>query len=597
VELRALRRGLALMARSSPGAFAGVCLVRGIGSAIPAALFVALGAVVQEVERPIPGFAPRAAAAVGIACLILVVGEAAGGYQSLLSFVVEERFRAALVERVLRGVNAPIGVGHLEDPAQADRLLLARWATQGPRGLLETVLGIVSWTVGAITVGTVASRLGWWMPLLILGVRVPTGIRHWRRAGLRAAEGRSGAGDLRRADYHYNLGAGMAAAREIRLFGIGDWITRRQDRFWRAGIEGVMREIARDLRELTILAAAQVVVVLVPFAMAFSDAEAGRVSIAQFTSGAAALAAFVVYAMAMELAPAWLRNAAAFLPEAFALADQPPPAAACAPRPAPPIREAGLRFRQVGFAYPGAARRTLDGLDLFLPEGGSLALVGLNGSGKSTIVKLICRLHDPDEGTITLDGRDLRDYPVEELRRRLAVTFQDFTRYPFSAAENIGLGCAERRHDSELLSEAAGRAGALQLVERLPQGWDTVLAREFGGVDLSGGEWQRVALARTMATRIGREPSLLVLDEPTAALDVQLEHDLYRRFASLTAGLTTLLISHRLSTVRLAERIAFLHEGRIVESGNHDQLLAAGGAYAQLYRMQSERFQQSGTLE
>ncbi|HEX8393192.1 MAG TPA: ABC transporter ATP-binding protein, partial [Longimicrobium sp.] len=240
----------------------------------------------------------------------------------------------------------------------------------------------------------------------------------------------------------------------------------------------------------------------------------------------------------------------------------------------------------VRFTYPGRRLPTLDGLSLHVPAGQSVAIVGENGAGKSTLIKLLCGLYDPDAGRITLDGGAS---PLQA-RGRIAVIFQDFVRYRLPLRENVGFGHLRTMGDTAALEGALRDAGGGELLERMPRGWDTVLSREFeGGVDLSGGQWQRIALARALAAVRGGA-GLLILDEPTASLDVRAETELFERFIELTRGVTTVLVSHRLSSVRRADRIVVIGEGGVVEDGTHDALMAAGGRYAEMYSLQAERF-------
>jgi ATP-binding cassette subfamily B protein len=259
-------------------------------------------------------------------------------------------------------------------------------------------------------------------------------------------------------------------------------------------------------------------------------------------------------------------------------------------RPADGVPTSTIRFEHVSFAYAGTATPVLDGLDLEVRAGESLAIVGSNGAGKTTLVKLLARFYDPTDGRITVDGVDLRDLDPVAWQRRIGAIFQDFTRYELSARENVGLGAPERLDDDAALDAVAERAGALDLVRGLPNGWDTVLTRQVeGGIELSGGEWQRLALARALlAVEVGA--GVLVLDEPTANLDARAETDLYDRFLALTRGITTIVISHRFSTVRRADRIVVIRHGRVVESGTHDELLALDGRYARMFRLQAARF-------
>jgi ATP-binding cassette subfamily B protein len=259
----------------------------------------------------------------------------------------------------------------------------------------------------------------------------------------------------------------------------------------------------------------------------------------------------------------------------------------------PPV--SGIRFESAGYRYPGSRTPVFTGLDLELAAGRSLALVGVNGAGKTTLVTLLARLREPSAGRITVDGTDLRDLDARSWQRRVAVVNQDFGRYPLTVRENIafrdlageGLG---RGFDEAALERAAARAGALEFVRALPDGWDTICAPGYqGGTDLSGGQWQRIALARALYAA-ARGAWVLVLDEPTAHLDIRAEAAFYERFLELTSGLTTMVISHRFATVRRAERIAVLDSGRITELGSHDELVAAGGAYADMFALQAARF-------
>jgi ATP-binding cassette subfamily B protein len=248
-----------------------------------------------------------------------------------------------------------------------------------------------------------------------------------------------------------------------------------------------------------------------------------------------------------------------------------------------------IRFEKVSFAY-AAGPPVLRDLDLTIPAGTSLAIVGLNGAGKTTLVKLLARLYDPTSGAILIDGLDLREIDPDAWRTRVAAIFQDFLRFGLSARDNVGFGGLPLAGDEAALARAAEKAGVLDRIQALPKGWDTPLMRQFtDGADLSGGEWQRVALARAlMAVEAGAR--LLILDEPTAALDVRAEAALYDRFLDLTRGLTTILISHRFSTVRRADRICMLEDGRVLELGSHAELMALGGKYAELFTLQSQRF-------
>lgn len=254
---------------------------------------------------------------------------------------------------------------------------------------------------------------------------------------------------------------------------------------------------------------------------------------------------------------------------------------------APSPIEQGIRFQNVSFKYPGSDVFVLKNINLFIPPGESIALVGLNGAGKTTLVKLLTRLYDPTEGEILLDGHDLREYDLASLHQRFGVIFQDFVRYQFSVRENIGFGQVDELENLEKIKDAAERGGADQVIEGMPNGYETILGRRWEkGLELSGGQWQKIALARAFM----RNAEALILDEPTSALDAEAEYEIFKRFRELMSGQIAVLISHRFSTVRMADRIVVLSDGRIVELGSHAELMARGGPYSRLFELQAEGY-------
>jgi ATP-binding cassette subfamily B protein len=247
----------------------------------------------------------------------------------------------------------------------------------------------------------------------------------------------------------------------------------------------------------------------------------------------------------------------------------------------------GIEFRNVTYSYEGKDEPALKDVSFTIGRGETVAIVGHNGAGKTTLVKLIARLYDPQEGQVLIDGHDVRDYDPDELRNEFGVLFQDYVHYQFTARENIGIGRVERLDDRPAIASAADRAGAAQVIEALPEGYETVLGKWFdGGVNLSGGEWQKVALGRAFM----REAQILILDEPSAALDAKAEYELFSRLQQLAHGRTAIFISHRFSTVRRADRILVFEEGQLIEQGTHDELLAVGGRYAELFNLQASSY-------
>jgi ATP-binding cassette subfamily B protein len=252
------------------------------------------------------------------------------------------------------------------------------------------------------------------------------------------------------------------------------------------------------------------------------------------------------------------------------------------------ITATGIVLSDVGFRYPGKEAWALRHVDLTIPSGESLALVGENGAGKTTLVKLLTRLYEPTEGRIVLDGRDLQEWPRDVLRRRFGVLFQDFNQYQLKLRENVGFGSVDHLDDGARIARAVERGGAGELVSSLPEGLDAPLGRWFqNGTELSGGQWQKIALARAF---MREDADILVLDEPTAALDAEAEHAVFASFRQLAEGKTTIVISHRFPTVRMARRIVVLDHGTIVESGTHDELVALGGKYARMFALQAEGY-------
>ncbi|MGH9180677.1 MAG: ABC transporter ATP-binding protein [Acidimicrobiales bacterium] len=594
VSGRVLRRGLTLLVRSSPRSVAGLVIVQVVAGLAPTVVVAAGATLLDNASTAANSDTARRATVLAMVAvaLALAVARIADAVVSMLNSLVNHRFGAAVDGARMEAVAALPGLAHFDQPDLASAIQASQWATQA--GAIVNYAGyFLRWFSQAVGAAVVAARIGWWVPVLLALTPWSGAIVAWRHIGAQRALRMARMTSFRHAGYGAELAVGLDPAREVRLFGIGAWLLERQDKKWHEAMDPVMADMRRELRSALVVGAAKAIVSVIPFVVAHQRFRAGDLSAGDFSAAVIAIGVFLGAMRWLETFPAEARASAQFLPDLFALVDL----AGSDPRlsvtgiASPPVAPvAGIRFEGVHFTYPGTDRPVLDGLDLWIPAGSSLALVGDNGAGKSTVVKLLCRFYDPDEGRITLDGVDLRDLDLAEWRRRMAVVFQEFIHFPLTAAANIGAGCVDRADDGALLQTAAGQAKADDVIARLPEGWDTVLAREFGGVDLSGGEWQRMALARAMAGRLGRQASVLVLDEPTAALDVRLEHDIFQRFAGLTEGLTTLLISHRFSTVRMAEAVAVLEGGRMVEHGSHDDLVAAGGRYAELYGLQARRF-------
>jgi ABC-type multidrug transport system fused ATPase/permease subunit len=589
---RAARLVYGLLIRSAPRAMAMHLIVVALLAIAPALTSSATGSVVGRLARG--GATSDVLAPALVAAAALLISMVAGTADGLGQFLIAERFTAALEESVMRGVSAIPGLAPFEDPELADRLEITRWSAGGELssggGAARLYMDITfgwRYLVGALAAAVVLSGWGWWVPIAVAATAIPVGIVGWRHAGTQWRAEAEATTEYRRSHWFLELGFDASAGKETRLFGLESWIAGRHHRHWLNLSSAILHDIRRETRDEGLVTLVRAAAIVGAVLYAVGQARAGSLGIGSLTAGLLALPILVANALALARMPGQQRRELARLPDVAAVMnlDRLSPARLGAARPHGPVE---VRFEDVWFGYPGVAAPVLRGLDLVVPAGTSLALVGENGCGKSTLVKLLCRFYDPDAGRVLLDGVDLREFDLSDLRASIAVLFQEPIHYPFTLETNVAVGCLDR---PDVLEEARALAGISELDGA------AVLSREFGGTDLSGGEWQRVALARTFAAKLGRDASLLVADEPTAHMDVRIEHDLYQRFAQVTQGQTTILTSHRFSTVRMAERVAVVSDGRVVELGSHDELVAAGGRYAELYEMQARRFRETGALE
>jgi ATP-binding cassette subfamily B protein len=521
--------------------------------------------------------------------------------QSALGELAKLRIDGRVQDQLMRETLRPTGVSVLEDQAALDALKAATrelesgWVTPGTAcaGQLALVARYTRLAGFATLVGVVAS----WVAALALVVAVMV-FRWGNRGGLRRYSQiwQTIMGLVRRSDYLRALSVRDTAAKELRVFGLSAWLSDRYDASYRAWLVPVWRERRRiylyPFLAYTALGLAVAGVVLVLLARAGAT---GDITLTDLVIGMQATVAALLlgeHYPEADLQTQFGMLAASGLERFSALATTAEQAQgrSGSTTGASRLPQQAVRFTDLSFSYPGSDRTVLDGLDLELPAGRCTAVVGVNGAGKTTLVKLLTRLYEPTTGTVEVDGIDIRHLGVEAWRRQVSVIFQDFIRYELSAADNIAFGAVHVPRDLEAVRRAAARAGILDVFERLPHGLDTPLARGYrGGIDLSGGQWQRIAIARSLYA-LDAGSRVLVLDEPTAALDVRAEARFFDQFVELTRGVTSLLISHRFSSVRRADRIVVIEHGRATEQGTHDDLMAADGRYAELFRLQAERF-------
>ncbi len=578
----------AVLPQAAPGLAAvwwTVLLLRGI---LPAAFAIAMGVLVGAVQH-----GHRLAGPLAFAGAIFVLLQVLSPIHQAVSANLGDRTAAWLYDRLTEACVRPPGIGHLEDPALTSDLTVARDFDLGMTGPPLSIsmdfiaTGMVEMT-GGIASAVILARYAWWAPLLLAGAWLAT---HWllRESAIwrdrnteevRAAQ--------RDADYAYRLAVDPPASKELRLFGLAGWtierFVARRTRLHELQYAATRMRERPVLWSLLLVTSANVLV----FWLLASAAAHGRISLGEAvvyvqSAVGVSMIAFGGFSWALDgsAAPvdAVLRLEPAMRP-AGALSTGTRPAPATAPE---------IRLCDVSFAYPGGSP-VLEHFDLTIPAGSSLAIVGQNGAGKTTIAKLLCRLYDPQSGAITIDGVDLRAFDLASWRARVTAVFQDFIRLELPLRDNVAPAGAP---DDVVIAALEG-AGAANLASL-----DTVLARGYsGGTDLSGGQWQRVALARALAA-VTLGAGVVLLDEPTAQLDVRGEAEIFNRLLAATRQSTTILISHRFSTVRHADRICVLEHGRVIELGSHDQLMALGGRYRTMFDLQAQRFhlpEEEGTV-
>jgi ATP-binding cassette subfamily B protein len=524
-----------------------------------------------------------AAAEFALAVVSNLVSRGIDYYDSVLA----DRYTRHVSIEVMRHASE-LDLQTYEDPVFYDRLERARVQATDRLAMIQAIgrLFQQAITTLAFTVGIVFYAP--WLMLVLIVCLIPAFLGESHFAFLNYAKNFRQTPTKRILDYLRQLGGSKEAAKELKLFGLSGFLTERFTTLSNQIFDENMDLNRKRLLAVSLLSLVSTGGYYGSYIWVIYRTVTGVYSVGTFVFLTQSIMNASNQISQIFSTLSGIADQALFLTDLLAFFEMQPTVTSKANAlPAPrPIRE-GFEFRDVSFSYPGTSRLILDHLNFRLQPGERIALIGQNGQGKTTIVKLMTRLYDPTGGRVLLDGVDLREYDVESLCREIGVIFQDFMRYEMTARDNIGVGRIDYLQDTDRIMEAAEKSLADGVIDRLPLQYEQMLGRRFeGGVDLSGGEWQKLALARAYL----REAQVLILDEPTAALDARAEFEVFQRFNELTVGKMALFISHRFSTVRMAERIIVLEHGRIAEEGSHDRLISHGGTYAEMFELQASSY-------
>ena len=577
---------------ASPPLFLANAVLRLFRAAIPVLVLYIGKLIIDEVVLQATATAPRDLAhlwtLVGIELGLAILSDVLGRAISLTDSLLGDLFANQTSVRIMEHA-ATLDLEQFEDPAFYDKLERARQQTVGRTVLLSQVLGQIQDLITMVFLAGGLVAFNPWLILILLVAVIPAfvGENHFNQQSYSLV--RSWTPERRELDYLRFMGASDESAKEVKIFGLSGFLIHR---FHELSQQFFLKNKGLSVRRASwggLLSAVGTAGYYVAYVVIIHQTVGGRISIGDLTFLAGSFRQMRGLLEGILSRFSSVSQGALYLRDLFEYFDiQPNIVSSAQALPFPKVIRQGFVFENVGFKYQHSERWANRHLSFTLHPGEKLALVGENGAGKTTLVKLLARLYDPAEGRILLDGHDLREYDLRELRENIGVIFQDFVRFKMTAGINIAIGRISEQANQPRIEQSAHQSLADSVVAKLPAGYNQMLGKSFGkGVELSGGEWQKIALGRAYM----RDAQVLILDEPTAALDARAEYEVFQRFAELTAGKSAVLISHRFSTVRMADRILVLENGQLIESGSHEELLSVNGRYAELFRLQARGYQ------
>ena len=593
--VRIVPRVYGFLWQATPGYFMISCAIMVVTALIPAAIIYMTKVIVDGVVEAASGGGDWTDLVTPVAVVfgLWLVETLLGAVQSMVQDMLSERVQFSAQERIVEKAGS-LDIAFYENPKFYDQLRHAQDQLHQVTGIVWSSIGLVRSGVGLTAMAGLLTILHPFAIVVLFVTVLPSLLMQGFFARLYFDFDTQWVRNYRMLDYLKRLLTSRDSAKEIRIFTLKDALVTRFRDYRQGQLRAYLRMLLRSLRVRTGLDIVSLIGVASIWAYAVYQAALARITVGDLTLVFNAAQQARSQLNALVGSGGQIYEEALLATRFFDLLDMDPQSveAALAPPPAQPApmpkpMTRGIEFRNVSFKYPATDKWILRGVSFEVPARSKVAIVGENGAGKTTLVKLLSRLYDPVEGEIRFDGRDLREYDLGELRRDVAVVFQDFFRYDLSAADNVGFGEVRALGDRDRIQAAAKQAGAHDIIEALPKGYDTVLGRTFDeGVDLSGGEWQHLAISRAFLS----DAQILILDEPTAALDAFREHRLYEQVAELSANKTVVFISHRFSTVRMADLIVVVEDGEVTELGDHDALIARDGKYARMFNTQAARY-------